>query len=137
MSEKIKFFMSFRARLMLLLSAFLLLTIVLVVALDRWAQKRAAEEVSQQSEQVNEAVNKGFSDFAKAIGMAIKNLISEQYLYKQIQAGEIDLPDTVAHIIVADEFGAVSDTTIEDLKGKTISVPKTETIEENAGDPVA
>ena len=74
MSEKIKFFMSFRARLMLLLSAFLLLTIVLVLALDRWAQKRAAEEVSQQSEQVKTAVNKGFSDFAKAIGMAIKNL---------------------------------------------------------------
>jgi signal transduction histidine kinase len=136
MSEKIKFLMSFRARLMLLLSAFLLLTIVLVVALDRWAQKRAAEEVSMQSEQVKAAVNKGFSDFAQAIGMAIKNLISEQYLYKQIQNKEIDLPDTVEHIIVADEFGAVSDTTIEDLKGKTIAVPKTEDIEEHAGDPV-
>jgi hypothetical protein len=40
MSEKIKFFMSFRARLMLLLSSFLVLTIVLVLALDKWAQKR-------------------------------------------------------------------------------------------------
>jgi len=129
--------MSFRARLMLLLSSFLVLTIVLVLALDRWAQRRAAEEVRQQSEQVKDAVNRGFSDFAQAIGMAIKNLNSERYLYKQIQDREIDLPDTVEHIIVADEFGAVSDTTIEDLKGKSISVPKTETIEEQPGDPIA
>lgn len=128
--------MSFRARLMLLLSSFLVLTIVLVLALDRWAQKRAAEEVRQQSEQVNAAVNKGFSDFAHAIGMAIENLNSERYLYKQIQDREVDLPDTVEHIIVADEFGAVSDTTIEDLKGKSISVPETETIQEHPGDPV-
>ena len=129
--------MSFRVRLMLLLSSFLLLTIVLVLALDRWAQKRAAEEVRQQSEQVKAAVNKGFSDFAHAIGMAIQNLDSERYLYKQIQDKEIDLPDTVEHIIVADEFGAVSDTTIEDLKGASISVPKTETIEEQPGHPIA
>ncbi|MFY9574347.1 MAG: HAMP domain-containing protein, partial [Blastocatellia bacterium] len=136
MSDKIKFFMSFRARLMLLLTSFLLLTIVLVLALDKWAQKRAAEEVRQQSEQVKDTVNKGFSDFAQAIGMAIKNLNSERYLYKQIQDGEIDLPDTVEHIIVADEFGAVSDTTIEELKGKSISVPETETIQEHPGDPI-
>ena len=136
MSEKVKFFMSFRARLMLLLSSFLVLTIVLVLALDRWAQKRATEEVHQQSEQVKEAVNKGFSDFAQAMGMAMKNLNSSQYLYKQIQDGEVDLPDTVEHIIVADEHGAVSDTTIEDLKGKSISVPETESIQEHPGDPI-
>jgi len=128
--------MSFRARLMLLLSSFLLLTIVLVLALDRWAQKRAAEEVRQQSEQVDDAVKKGFSDFAQAIGMAIKNLNSEKYLYKQIEAGEIDLPDTVEHIIVADEYGAVSDTTIEDLKGGSIPVPENEAIQEHPGDPI-
>ena len=136
MSEKIKFFMSFRGRLMLLLSSFLVLTIVLVLALDRWVQKRAAQEVRQQSAQVKDAVNNSFSDFAQAIGMAIQNLNSERYLYKQIQDKEIDLPDTVKHIIVADEFGAVSDTTVEDLKGKRITVPKTESIEEHAGDPI-
>jgi signal transduction histidine kinase len=136
MSEKVKFFMSFRARLMLLLSSFLVLTIVLVLALDRWAQKRAAEEVRQQSEQVDDAVKKGFSDFAQAIGIAIKNLNSLQYLYKQIQDKEVDLPDTVEHIIVADEFGLVSDTTIDNLKGKSISVPETETILERSGDPI-
>ena len=121
---------------MLLLSSFLVLTIVLVLALDKWAQKRATEEVRQQSAQVKDAVDKGFSDFAHAIGMAIQNLNSERYLYKQIQDKEVDLPDTVKHIIVADEFGAVSDTTIEDLKGKTITVPKTESIEEHSGNPI-
>jgi signal transduction histidine kinase len=136
MSEKIKFFMSFRVRLMLLLTSFLLLTIVLVLALDKWAQELAADEVSEQSEQVKNAVNGGFSDFAKAIGMAIKNLNSERYLYKQIQAGEVELPRTVEHIIVADQYGAVSDTTIEEKIGGSIPVPDTEVIQENPGDPV-
>ena len=136
MSDSVKFFMSFRARLMLLLTSFLMLTIVLVLLLDKWAQKRASEEVSQQSEQVKDAVNSGFSDFAKAASLAIKNLNSERYLYKQIQDGEIRLPDTVEHIIVADQFGTVSDTTLEDLKGGWIPVPDTEEIKENPGDPV-
>jgi len=136
MSEKIKFFMSFRVRLMVLLTSFLLLTIILVLALDKWAQRRAAEEVQQQSEQVKDAVNDGFSDFARAIGMAIKNLNSEQYLYKQIQAGEVKLPKTVEHIIVADEFGAVSDTSLEEKKGGTIPVPETEQIRKDPGEPI-
>lgn len=136
MSEKIKFFMSFRARLILLLSSFLLLTIVLVLALDKWAQERAAQEVAKQSARVNNAVNEGFSDFAEALYMAIKNLKSERYLYKQIQRGEIRLPDTVEHIIVADEHGKVSDTTLEELDGGSIPVPETEAINQGLGDPV-
>ena len=136
MTEKVKFFMSFRVRLMVLLTGFLLLTMILVLALDKWAQRRAAEEVSRQSEQVKNAVNEGFSDFAEAIGMAIANLNSERYLYKQIQFGEIELPHTVEHIIVADEHGAVNDTTLEDLKGKSIPVPQTEVIQEGPGDPI-
>src|SRR5262245_19239254 len=136
MSEKVKFFMSFRVRLMLLLTSFLLLTIVLVLALDQWAQRRAAEEVAMQSEQVKDAVNEGFSGFAEALGLAIKNLHSERYLYKQIQAGEIHLPLGVEHIIVANEYGAVSDTTLEEKEGGSIPVPDTEVIQENPGDPV-
>src|SRR5437870_4911892 len=136
MPDKVKFFMSFRVRLMLLLTGFLLLTMILVLALDQWAQRRAAEEVFRQSEQVKEAVNAGFSDFAQAIGMAIENLSSERDLYKQIAAGEIQLPRTVEHVIVADEHGAVNDTTLEELKGKSIPVPQTEEIQEHPGDPI-
>jgi signal transduction histidine kinase len=136
MSEKVKFYLSFRTRLILLLSFFFFLTIVLVLILDKWAQKRASEEVAQQSAQVKDAVNAGFTDFAKATYLAIKNLNSERYLYKQIQAGEITLPDTVEHIIVADEFGAVSDTTLPELDGGTIEVPDTEVTKESLGDPV-
>lgn len=136
MTEKVKFFMSFRVRLMLLLTGFLLLTMILVLGLDKWAQRRAAEEVFRQSEQVKEAVNGGFSDFAQAIGMAIENLSSERDLYKQIAAGEIQLPKTVEHVIVADEHGAVNDTTLEELKGKSITVPQNEVIQEGPGDPI-
>ena len=129
MPDKVKFFMSFRVRLMLLLTGFLSLTMILVLALDQWAQRRAAEEVFRQSEQVKDAVNAGFRDFALAIGMAIENLSSERDLYKQIAAGEIQLPKTVEHVIVADEHGAVNDTTLEELKGKSITVPQTEEIQ--------
>ena len=83
--QKVKFFMSFRVRLILLLTSILLLTIVLVLALDKWAQKRAAQEVRQQSDQIKDAVNDGFSDFAFAMYVAIKNLNSDRYLYKQIR----------------------------------------------------
>lgn len=134
MSEKIKFFMSFRVRLMFLLTSFLLLTIVLVLLLDRWAQKRSGEEVLRQSEQVKEAVNSGFSDFNQAIGLAIRNLNTDRFLYDQIKTGEIRLPETVEHIIVADEHGTVRDATIEDLK--SIQVPETEAIQEAPGDPI-
>ena len=136
MVERVRFFMSFRARLMLLLTAFLLLTIVLVLALDNWSRKQAAAEVKVQSEQVENAVNSGFSDFAVAIGMAIQNLASTRYLYKQIEAGEVRLPDTVANIIVADRDGKVSDTTLPELDGGSINVPKEEVIQEGPLDPV-
>ena len=136
MSDRVKFFMSFRARLMLLLTSFLLLTIVVVLALDNWTRKRANEEVEVQSEEVKNAVKEGFSDFAVAIGIAIENLSSERYLYKQIEAGEVELPRTVEHIIVADKDGKVSDTTWRELDGGHINVPDQEVIDEGPVDPV-
>lgn len=137
MAEKVKFFLSFRVRLMLLLTSFLVLTIVLVLGLDKWAQKRAAEEVLQQSGQVKDAVDSGFSDFNTAIGLAITNLDTERFLYEQMEAGEIKLPTTVEHIIVADEHGAVRDATLKELNGTSIQVPETEVTQETPGDPVA
>ena len=77
MSEQIKFFLSFRARLMLLLSSVLLLTIALVIALDSWVAARTSKEVDLRSQQVKDAVNDGFTDFALAMGMAVHNLSSE------------------------------------------------------------
>lgn len=136
MSDRVRFFMSFRARLMLLLTSFLLLTIVVVLALDNWTRKRANEEVEVQSEEVKNAVKEGFSDFAFAIGIAIQNLSSERYLYKQIEAGEVELPRTVQHIIVADKDGKVSDTTWRELDGGHINVPDQEEIAEGPVDPV-
>ena len=134
--ETVKFFMSFRGRLMLLLLAFLILTVGLVLALDNWARKRANEEVLNQSAQVKDAVSDQFTDFALAIGMAIRNLSSGTYLYHQIEKGEITLPDSVAHIIVADKDGNVSDTTLPDLEGGTVPVPEEEVLRQNSFDPV-
>ncbi|MFP5260794.1 MAG: sensor histidine kinase [Blastocatellia bacterium] len=136
MSGKVKFLMSFRARLMLLLTSFLLLTIVLVLALDNWARKRANYEVRQQSQQVKDAVNSGFSDFALAIGMAIQNLSSEKFLYERIESAEMELPPTVEHIIVADKDGQVSDTTLEDKRGQSVGVPQDDVTQEGSFDPV-
>jgi signal transduction histidine kinase len=136
MPDKVKFFLSFRGRLMSLLIAFLVLTLVLVLALDNWARKRSEAEVQLQSDQVKAAVDKGFSDFAVAIGMAIRNLSSGTYLYRQIESGEIELPKTVEHIIVADKDGKVSDTSLPELEGATIYVPEEEEIRSSTLDPV-
>jgi len=136
MSDRTKFLMSFRARLMLLLTAFLVLTLASVLALDKWALKRADQEVRQQSAQVKDVVNGGYGDLVDAFGMAIHNLSSEKFLHERIDAGEMKLPPTVQHIIVADKDGVVKDTTLAELKDQTIAVPKDEVTQEQLGDPV-
>jgi signal transduction histidine kinase len=136
MSDKVKFLMSFRSRLMLLLTSFLLLALILVFALDNWARKRIDQEVARQSEEVKEAVNGGFGDFAEATGMAIKSLSGEKFLYERIEDGEMQLPPTVEHIIVADKDGKVSDTTYPDLKNQYISVPAEMVTQAGPVDPV-
>lgn len=128
--------MSFRARLMLLLASFLLLTIVLVLLLDNWARTRAHREVEHQSREVKEAVNGGFGDFADAIGIAIQNLSSERFLYRKIEDGEIRLPFTVEHIIVADKDGKVVDATVPELQDTIIPVPENIVTQEGPADPV-
>lgn len=135
MSDKVKFLMSFRARLMLVLSSFLLLTIILVVALDNWARKRSEQEVARQSLEVGEAVNNGFGDFAVAIGLAIKNLSSDKFLYEQIKDGEVRLPDIIKHVIITNKEGLVNDTTTERSKDKVLQVPQDEVIQSEPGDP--
>ena len=106
---------------MLLLTSFLLLTLVLVLALDRWAQKRAADEVTRQSRQVKDAFNSSFGDFAQAMGLAVGSLSSEEYLYKTVPT--IGMPPTVRDIIITDEAGKVTDSTLSELVDQSISVP--------------
>src|SRR5437763_3662070 len=124
MSDEVRCLMSFRARLILLLASFLLMAMALVILLDNWARRRAHHEVAKQSQEVKEAVNDGFGDFADAISIAIQNLSSDKFLYKKIEDGEIKLPPTVEHIIVADRDGKVADTTVPDMLGNLISVPE-------------
>jgi signal transduction histidine kinase len=123
MTGKVNFLMTFRARLMMLLTAFLVLTISLVLVLDKWAQKRGAEEVALQSEKVKTAFNESFGDFAQAVSLAVKNLSTKTYLFDQLAAGEIWLPERVQHIIVADSRGLVIDSDVKDLVNQSIYVP--------------
>jgi len=136
MSDKVRFLMSFRARLILLLASFLLLTIALVILLDNWARTRAHHEVAHQSREVKDAVNDGFGDFAEAIGIAVQNLSSEKFLYRKLEDGEITLPPTVEHIIVADKDGKVADSTVPDMQETVIPVPENITTQEGPVDPV-
>jgi signal transduction histidine kinase len=123
MTGKVNFLMTFRARLMMLLTAFLVLTITLVLVLDKWAQKRGAEEVALQSEKVKSEFNQSFGDFAKAVSLAVKNLSTKTYLFDQLSAGEIELPLRVQHIIVADSRGLVIDSDVKDLVNQSFYVP--------------
>src|SRR5215471_102149 len=120
MADRVRFLMSFRARLVLLVASFLVLAIVLVFTLDNLFQKRIENEVEQQNLQVKEAVNTGFGDFARAISLSQGSLNnSETFLYEAPQ----DVPPTIEHIIIADENGKVNDSTSRDLIDQHIDVP--------------
>src|SRR5215210_7193446 len=134
MSERVRFLMSFRARLILLLTSFLLLTILLVLVLDHWAQKRISKEIEAQNTRMTEAVNTGYSDFMEAIGLALQSLDSQDFLYEKISRDA--LPRTVENIIVTDRDGKVKDSTLESTIGQRISIPQEERPEVRAVDPI-
>ena len=136
MSDKVKFLMTFRARLMLLLTSFLLLTLIFVLVLDNWARNRAEAEVEARSRQVREAFNTSFGDFAQAVSLAVESFDQSAFLFDMVSRE--DMPSTVHHIIVADEHGLVTDSTLRELVDKTIPVPirAAEGARVEDGDPV-
>ena len=134
MSDKVRFLMSFRARLILLLASFLLLTIALVILLDNWAAKRANVEIERQNQQVTAAVNDLIGDFYQAVNLAQQNLDKEEYLYQTIKPGE--MPQAIEHIMVADSEGKVKDSTLRDKINEYIAVPNEAIAKESPGDPV-
>ncbi|HXG65788.1 MAG TPA: hypothetical protein VNO70_11825, partial [Blastocatellia bacterium] len=134
MSDRVKFLMTFRARLMVLLTSFLLITIILVIVLDNWARKRADAEVARQRQEVAGAVEVSYSGLAEAMGLALRSLDSEQYLYEVIKPGE--LPPTVETIIVTEKDGMVHDSTLKDLVNAPITIPQEEVFQIKPEDPV-
>ncbi|MFL6213470.1 MAG: ATP-binding protein [Blastocatellia bacterium] len=134
MTDKVRLLMSFRARLILLLASFLLLTIALVILLDNWAAKRTNIEIDRQNKEITSSVNSLVGDFAQAINLAQSNLDKEDYLYQTIKPGQ--LPEAVEHILVADNEGKVKDSTLPEKINQYIPVPSEAVARELAGDPV-
>jgi signal transduction histidine kinase len=126
MTDKIKVLMTFRARLMLLLTACLLLTILIVFALDYWAQRRLNEEIDKQRQTVSEILTLGFADLMEAVSIATRALGSEDVIYNVVSPEE--MPKTVEGIIIADKDGKVVDSSLKELlqNEKIIYVPKKE-----------
>jgi signal transduction histidine kinase len=116
---------------MLLWSSFLIIAVVLIYFMDRVVQLRVQREVEQQNLQVKEAVNQGFYNFAAAMSLAQSHLSADTFLYDNPN----EIPHGVEHIIIADEFGNVKDSTLRELVDQNIPVP--ERAESVAGeDPV-
>ncbi len=134
MSDKVRLLMSFRARLILLLASFLLLTIALVILLDNWAAKRTNVEIGRQNQEIREEVNNLVGDFAQAINLAQQNLNKEDYLYQTIKPDQ--LPEAIEHIMVTDSEGKVKDGTLPEKIHQYIPVPSEAVAKELAGDPV-
>ena len=134
MSDKVRLLMSFRARLILLLASFLLLTIALVILLDSWAAKRANVEIDRQNKQVTAALNDLIGDFAQAINLAQGNLDKEDYLYQTTSPSQ--LPQAIEHILVTDSEGRVKDSTLPEKINQFIPVPNEAVAREFPGDPV-
>ena len=134
MSDKVRFLMSFRARLILLLASFLLLTIALVILLDNWAAKRANVEIDRQNQQVTAALNDLIGDFAQAINLAQQNLDKEDFLYQTIKPDQ--MPPAIEHIMVTDSEGKVKDSTLREKINDYIPVPSEPVATEIPGDPI-
>ena len=126
--------MSFRARLMLLLTSFLLITIGLVIALDKWAQKAVDEEVSRQNQQQRDSVDQAFGAFTSAHDIAMASLNTDKFIYDQFKGQE--LPPTIRHIIIADQKGRVTDSDSPALIDTPIVVPSEPVADVTPGDPV-
>jgi len=134
MSDKVRLLMSFRARLILLLASFLLLTIALVILLDNWAAKRTNIEIDRQNQQVTASVNSLIGDFAQAVNLAMGNLYKEEYPYQTVKPDQ--LPEAIEHILVTDSEGKVKDSTLREMVNQYITVPSEAVAKELAGDPV-
>lgn len=113
MANKVRFLLTFRARLMMLLASCLLLTIIIVLALDYWAQQSINAEIEKQQKDVTEVINGGFGDLMKAVSLATESLGSENFLYDTISPDQ--MPKTVEAIIIADRDGIVTDGSVKDL----------------------
>jgi len=135
MSDKVKFLMSFRARLMLLLTSFLLLTSVLVIALDNWARKRVEEVIITQTQQITDTVNMGYGDLARAMNLATLSLDSDDYLYDVVDPGQ--LPSTIEGLIIAEEDGTIRDSTLQGVIGTRIKLPESQQFQVESEDPLS
>src|ERR1051325_9069878 len=124
MSNKTKIFMTFRARLMLLLTACLLLTIGIVFALEYWSQNSINNAIIDHNKEVEAAIDDGFGDIIQAVSIATRSLGSEDLIYNVVDPE--DMPKTVEAIIVADKDGNVIDSSLKELVQniKVINVPK-------------
>ena len=126
MSKDVKFLKTFRARLMLLLTACLLLTIAVVLILDYLAQRSINEAIIDHNQRVAESVNDGYGDLMYAVSLATYSLDKDQFLYQLISPDEI--PQAVECIIIADKDGRVKDSSlpiiIQEERYRTIHVPK-------------
>jgi signal transduction histidine kinase len=134
MSDKVKFLMTFRARLMMLLTSFLLLTLILVLALDNWARKRVEAVITTQTQQITDTVNSGYGDLAQAMNLAMQSLNSDKYLYDVVEPGK--LPRTIEGIIITEADGEIRDSTLRSVVDKKIQVPDTQQFQVLSEDPL-
>lgn len=138
MANEVTFLKTFRARLMMLLTACLLLTLVVVLVLDYLAQRRINQRIEDHKQQVTALFNEGFGDLAQAVAIGQQSLQSEKLLYQVYTRDEI--PKTIEVILITDKDGRVKDSSlaelIDDDKSKVIYVPKEQFMEIKSGDPL-
>lgn len=120
---------------MLLLTSFLLLTLILVLALDNWARKRVEAVITAQTQQITDTVNSGYGDLAQAMTLGMQSLNSDQYLYDVVEPGT--LPRTIEGIIITDKDGKIKDSTLQTVIGTPIQVPDTQQFQVLSEDPLS
>ena len=135
---------SFRARLVVVMTALLLATLAIVQYLNYRAQDEIQQALEAQKESVDSTIDEFSNDTTLATNFALMSLPSGEYIYDLLARPEYQRVinrERIRHILVVQEDGYIYDASEPDLREQTIEIPEAAQSQTMGavvkGDPVA
>ncbi len=115
----------FRARLALVLTSLLVVTLATVQYLNQLAQQRVQEALARQKASVDDTIDAQFADVIKAANFAILSLSDEDFIYVLAEdkyRGVLNR-ERIRHILVVRADGEIYDATDAALRYERVALP--------------
>jgi signal transduction histidine kinase len=139
-----RFFVSFRARLLLVTTALLLATLAMVQYLNFRAQGEIEQALEAQKESVNSTIDEYATDTTAATNFALMSLNKNDFIYDLLANPEYKSAinrDRIRHILVIEEDGKIYDASERELRNQYVKIPEAAQSQQMGavvkGDPVA